>query len=94
MSYYRLYFMSTYSGHIERFEEFDAADDNEAIAVAETKRGPLVLELWCSRRKVARLDSLSLASQLLTARSARKAVKAQLEPATSSDELHRESRSG
>ena len=55
MSDYRLYFMEAFSGHIERFEEFDAADDVAAVVLAETRQGPLSLELWCSHRKVARL---------------------------------------
>lgn len=93
MSYYRLYFMRTFSGHIERFEEFDAADDREAVALAEARRGGLALELWCSRRKVARLEALDLASQLLEQRRAQKAVKAQLQPMPGAQDTRPENRS-
>lgn len=94
MSYYRLYFMSNFSGHIERFEEFDADDDGEALALAASKQGSLPLELWCSHRKVARFDALDLASQLLTNRRELKAVKAQVDPTTNADDARSESRSG
>lgn len=80
MSYYRLYFMNSFSGHIERFEEFDATSDDEAIARAGTRLGLLVLELWCARRKVARLEALDLGSQLLAQRRVQKEAKAQLVP--------------
>lgn len=56
MPYYRLYFVNQQSGHIERFEEMDAADDAEAMAQAEPFEGEHALELWCERRKVARIE--------------------------------------
>jgi hypothetical protein len=93
MSYYRLYFLSTFSGHIERFEEFDAEDDREAVALAETKQGPLPLELWRSHRKVARVETIDLASQLLAQRSALKSAKGQVEPVVSEDDIQLENRS-
>lgn len=80
MSYYRLYFMDSFSGHIERFEEFDALDDGEAMAFAKSMTGPKALELWCQHRKVTRLESLDIASQLLAQRRKLKAVKTQIEP--------------
>ena len=86
MSYYRLYFMSSFSGHIERFEEFDAPDDAAAIVVAKTRQGLLALELWCSHRKIARVNAVDLASQLLAERAERKAVKAQVAPGAIADE--------
>ena len=86
MSYYRLYFMDNYTGHIERFEELDAADDRGAVALAETKLGPQALELWCSHRKVARFDALDLASQILRNRRTLKLVKSRTEPAPGSDD--------
>ena len=86
MAYYRLYFMSSFSGHIERFEEFDAPDDAAAVVLAKTKQGLLVLELWCSQRKVARVNAIDLASELLAERAKRKAVKAKLEPGAIADE--------
>ena len=80
MSYYRLYFMNTFHGHIERFDEFECVNDQEAIAVAESKRGPLALELWCSQRKVARVEAIDLASQLLARRRGFKVMKEPVEP--------------
>jgi hypothetical protein len=93
MSYYRLYFMNSYSGHIERFEDFDSDSDAEALALAKTKEGPLALELWCARRKVMHLEALDLASQLLAQRRIRKDVKAQVEPEPDSDQAASENRS-
>ena len=80
MSYYRLYFMNGFSGHIERFEEFDAPDDTAAIAWAGTMKGPLSLELWCAQRKVTRIEAADLTSQLIAKRAELKAVKALIEP--------------
>ena len=93
MSYYRLYFMNSFSGHIERFEEFNADHDETALALAKTRQGLLALELWCSHRKVARLEPIDLASQLLAERSRLKAVKAQVEPKPSADDTLSENRS-
>ena len=93
MSYYRLYFMDTFSGHIERFEEFDAVDDGEAKAVAQSKAGELGLELWCSHRKVVRIEPVNLASQLLRDRRKLKAVKARVEPAPNAETIEQANRS-
>ena len=86
MSYYRLYFMSSFSGHIERFEEFDAPDDAAAVILAKTRQGLFALELWCSHRKVARVNAIDLTSELLAERAERKAVKAKVEPGAIADE--------
>lgn len=56
MLYFRLYFMSLRSGHIERFAEFEAPDDVAAIALASEHEGEQPLELWCGHRKVKRFD--------------------------------------
>lgn len=80
MAYYRLYFMDAFHGHIERFEDFDAGDDVEAISLARPKQGTLALELWCSERKVARFEAADLGSQLLAERRKLKTVKARVEP--------------
>ena len=94
MGYYRLYFMDSFSGHIERFEEFDAADDAAALVLAKAKQGPSALELWCSQRKVARVNAIDLASQLLAERAERKAVKAKVAPdAIFDDDSNAENRS-
>jgi hypothetical protein len=50
--YYRLYFLNAVSGHIERFEEYDASDDAAAIEIAERRWGAVPLELWSGGRKV------------------------------------------
>jgi len=58
MSLYRLYFMNALD-HIERAGEFDADDDNTAIAAVERSRGNTQMELWCRTHKVKHWDVLS-----------------------------------
>ena len=62
MLYYRLYFMDRFSGHIEHCREFEAADDEAAIAVAEgwSEGGPM--ELWNLQRKLRHWDEVPLAN--------------------------------
>jgi hypothetical protein len=48
--YYRLYFLDR-RGRFGRVEGFAAADDDCAVAMAETKGDP-VKELWCGGRRV------------------------------------------
>ena len=50
MAYYRLYFLNQH-GHIQRVEDFEAADDVTAIAKAVHERGR-PMELWCAGRRV------------------------------------------
>lgn len=57
MRYYRMYFMHPHSGHIERFAEFEAPDDQTAVALASEHVGDHPLELWCERNKVKRIDA-------------------------------------
>jgi len=52
MRYYRLYFMHRSSGHIDHFREFEAADDESAIATAENWRDGQPMELWNQDRKL------------------------------------------
>ncbi len=52
MLYYRLYFMKPGTGHIIRFEEYEAPGDEAAIVLAEEHVGDHPLELWCQHRKV------------------------------------------
>ena len=59
MSYYRLYFMHPFSGHIERFAEFEAPDHQAATALAREHVGDHPLELWCGGHKVARIEALA-----------------------------------
>ena len=93
MSYYRLYFMNTFNGHIERFQEMEADRDEEAIAEALEQQGPLATELWCRHRKVARFEAVDLASQLLLQRRVLKDAKAQVEASAQSVDTESESRS-
>ena len=68
MLYYRLYFMSTLAGRIERFHEFEADTDEAAVAFALERQGMLAIELWQQSRKVARVESLNPGSQMLARR--------------------------
>jgi len=52
MAWYRLYFMDAFSGHIHKFHEYEAADDETAISAANDWRGQSRCELWSGRRKV------------------------------------------
>ena len=56
MPYYRLYFLDRFSGHIDHFREFEAADDEAAIALGEQWREGCPMELWTGRRKVRHWD--------------------------------------
>lgn len=56
MRYYRLYFMDGFSGHIEHFREFEAEDDNSALAIAEAWREERPMELWNRERKLRHWD--------------------------------------
>jgi hypothetical protein len=57
MAYYRVYFINQRSGHFERFAEFDAAGDGEAIEHAGTYESDQAVELWCGGRMVCRLEA-------------------------------------
>lgn len=52
VAYYRLYVLSGPSGRFVGFEEFEAADDVEALRRADGFIGDQPLELWCGSRKV------------------------------------------
>ncbi len=52
MPYFRLYFINSASGAYERFEEFIAADDREALRVVSPAAGLQAMELWCGSRKI------------------------------------------
>jgi hypothetical protein len=54
---YRLYLLDPHSGHIEGVEQFDTADDVEAICLVQDRRDTIPTELWCGRRKVAGFDA-------------------------------------
>ena len=50
MPYYRLYFLDR-RGRFGRVEGFAAADDEEAVTIAETQ-DDAIRELWCGGRRV------------------------------------------
>jgi len=60
MTYYRLYFMHPYSGHILRFAKFHAADDEAATDLASEHIGESALELWSGHRKVIHIAPVFL----------------------------------
>lgn len=57
MRYYRLYFMDRVSGHIDHFREFEAEDDDAALATAEHWRNGQAMELWNLERKLKHWDT-------------------------------------
>lgn len=62
MTYYRLYFMNERTGHIERFEEFEAVGDESAIERADDFSARAPLELWSGCQKIYRLEPRSAAA--------------------------------
>jgi hypothetical protein len=56
MPHYRLYFLNGRTGSIDRFEEFEAADDDGAMKRIEPRIGDQTLELWSGGRRVGRFD--------------------------------------
>ena len=44
--------LASEQGRFVGFEEIEAADDVEAVHLAERHVGPKPLELWCGKRKV------------------------------------------
>ena len=53
---YRLYFLDGYSGHIDAVEEFDAAGDEEAVALALARSNGRAMELWHRHHKLRHWD--------------------------------------
>jgi hypothetical protein len=60
MRYYRLYFLDRFSGHIDHFREFEAEDDQAALATAEGWREGQPMELWNRERKLKHWDGEAL----------------------------------
>jgi hypothetical protein len=56
LPYYRLYYLNRDSGHIDRAEEIDAADDVRAVAIVRERERDSAVELWQQARKVLRLE--------------------------------------
>jgi hypothetical protein len=59
MAYYRLYQLRGPRNQVEGFEEFEANDDAEAMALAEGFRRLNPMELWSEHRKVRRWDRVA-----------------------------------
>lgn len=57
MRYYRLYFMDRFSGHIDHFREFEAADDKAALVVAQSWQEDRPMELWNRHRRLKQWDA-------------------------------------
>lgn len=56
MPYYHLYHLNPSSGHIDRAEAIDAADDVQAVAMTRGSERLTPVELWQEGRKVLRLE--------------------------------------
>jgi hypothetical protein len=67
MPHYRLYFLSSRTGGIIRFEEFEAHDDDEALTMIDDKIGDHPLELWTGGRKVGQFETALALSGLVSA---------------------------
>lgn len=67
MPHYRLYFLSPRNGSIERFEEFEASDDDDALAHIDQHVGEQPLELWSAGRRVGRFEAALALSGLVSA---------------------------
>jgi len=52
VGYYRLYLLDGPKGRLVGFEEIEAADDVEAVRLAEAVSPANPRELWCGKRKV------------------------------------------
>jgi hypothetical protein len=58
MPSYLLYHMDPHSGHIDRSEQFHAADDVAAVHGLQQSEKEHPRELWRAGRKVARIDAV------------------------------------
>ena len=58
MPHYRLYFLSSRTGSIERHEQFEARDDDDALDTIDPYLlGDHPIELWTGGRKVGQFDT-------------------------------------
>ncbi|HEX6605045.1 MAG TPA: hypothetical protein VF027_09230 [Sphingomicrobium sp.] len=57
MGDYRLYFMDRFSGHIDHRREFIAADDADALRIAEGWSTGDPMELWEGGHKLKRWEA-------------------------------------
>jgi hypothetical protein len=61
MPQYRLYYLHSRTGSIDRFEEFVARDDDHAVKLIDPHIGEQPLELWSGGRKIGQFeDALAL----------------------------------
>lgn len=65
MPSYRLYFMRLTDGHIDRFEDFDAVNDEAALTFAKGKVNGHALELWEGHRKLHHFERPATAGHVL-----------------------------
>lgn len=56
MAFYRLYYLESRTGRIERHEQFEAGDDDAALDAIEPHIGDQPLELWTGGRKVGQFE--------------------------------------
>jgi hypothetical protein len=61
MTGYRLYHLHGPRNEVESFYEFEAPDEESAIAIAEQRRGVNAMELWQGHQKLRRWDGITRA---------------------------------
>ncbi len=59
MTSYRLFFINTASGRIDRAKVVEACDDDGAVLTSEGRTGSQAMELWHLARKVRAFDKHS-----------------------------------
>jgi len=56
--------MSPTSGHIARFDEFEAVSDEAALIFARSKLNAHAMELWEQHRKIERFEPRSVEERI------------------------------
>jgi hypothetical protein len=59
MAFYRIYQLRGPKNEVESFDEFEADNDESALARAEEHRGLNAMELWSGHRKVQRWEAIA-----------------------------------
>lgn len=67
MRQYRLYFLNSRTGRIERHQQFEATSDEEALDLIRPLIGTEPLELWTGGRKIGQFDTALALSGLSSA---------------------------